>query len=196
MVRDYLSDLLGTDGCTVTTARSVSEAREAMHAAEYDLVTLDLAMPGPSGMAFLREIRKTNPDLPVVILTGYPSVESAQEAVELGATKYMTKPFAGDDLRRVVAEVARMRGLALDLEDAFVRTVGRRIRAIRRRQGWTLGQLGSKCGFSPSKLSMIERACTTVTLAGLFRIATALGVSVETLVATREDEETDPSDAP
>ncbi len=189
MVRDYLCDLLEPDGCAVTTARSVSEARAALAGADFDMVTLDLAMPGPSGMEFLRELRKTHPNLPVVILTAYPSVESAQEAVELGATKYMTKPFAGDDLRRVVAEIARRRGIALEREDAFVRRVGERIREIRRSRGMTLGQLGSKCGFSPSKLSMIERACTPVSLAGLYRLAVALDVRVEDLVRTAPDED-------
>ncbi|RMG94845.1 MAG: response regulator [Deltaproteobacteria bacterium] len=193
MVRDYLCDLLEADGCAVTTARSVSEARAALAGGTFDLVTLDLAMPGPSGMEFLRELRKDHPNLPVVILTGYPSVESAQEAVELGATKYMTKPFAGDDLQRVVAEVARKLGIARAREDDFVARVGQRIREIRRSREMTLSQLGAKCGFSPAKLSMIERACAPVNLAGLFRIAAALGVTVEALV--RETDATPPDRA-
>ncbi len=64
-----------------------------------DLVITDLRMPGMDGMALLRELRRLAPDLPVIILTGYSSVDSAVEAMREGATDFLKKPFDMDELR-------------------------------------------------------------------------------------------------
>ena len=65
---------------------------------QYDIVLTDIRMPEIGGMRVLRDIKRVKPSLPVVIITGYASVESAVQAMKLGATNYIEKPFTPDEL--------------------------------------------------------------------------------------------------
>ena len=71
-------------------------------AKDYDVVLTDIRMPDIGGMLVLRDIKRTKPALPVLIITGYASVNSAVQAMKLGAADYIEKPFAPDDLVRAV----------------------------------------------------------------------------------------------
>ena len=82
-------------------ADAVWDGTQALHAMElesYDVVLLDLRMPGMDGMDVLKTIKRRWPDSEVVIITGYPSIESAKEAVRLGAYDYLAKPLGPDDV--------------------------------------------------------------------------------------------------
>ena len=87
----FLRSLAGTH-CNVAVAANGEEALQAMEQRRFDLVLLDLRMPGMDGMEVLKAIKQTWPDTEVVIITGYPNVESAKEAVRLGAYGYLAKP--------------------------------------------------------------------------------------------------------
>ena len=80
--------------CNVAVATSGTEALQAMEKHPYDVVLLDVRMPGMDGMAVLKTIKQKWPESEVVIITGYPSVENAKEAVRLGAYDYLAKPLA------------------------------------------------------------------------------------------------------
>jgi len=69
---------------------------------DYDVVLTDIRMPDMGGMLVLRDIKRAKPMLPVMIMTGYASVNSALQAMKLGAVDYIEKPFAPDDLSRAV----------------------------------------------------------------------------------------------
>jgi EAL domain-containing protein (putative c-di-GMP-specific phosphodiesterase class I) len=84
---------------------SQAATREAMSGA-YDLVVSDIHMPGLTGTELLDVLRSYGCDVPVILLTGAPSIDSAQAAVELGATNYLTKPVERDALLRAVARAA------------------------------------------------------------------------------------------
>ena len=98
----------------------------------YDAIVSDLAMPDMDGIAFLRELRRFDLDVPVVIVTGAPSLESAMEAMEYGAFRYITKPAGaeelGDTLKRAVRfhEMARLRRQALHLVEQSGHALGDR----------------------------------------------------------------------
>ncbi len=81
---------------------SAEEAVDDLGEHPFDLAICDLTLPGMDGMGLLRRIRQHDLDLPVVIATGAPSVESAIEAVEFGALRYLVKPFTPEELCRVV----------------------------------------------------------------------------------------------
>lgn len=89
---------LGSEHCNVHVAASGEEALQAMQQRKFDLVLLDLRMPGMDGMEVLRTIKQMWPDTQVVIITGYPTVETAKEAVRLGAHDYLAKPLGPDDI--------------------------------------------------------------------------------------------------
>jgi EAL domain-containing protein (putative c-di-GMP-specific phosphodiesterase class I) len=106
-------------GYTVTTADEAESGLEMVREFNFDLVLSDIAMPGMDGISMLREIRRHNLDVPVVLVTGAPSVGSAVDAIELGALKYLLKPVDGEELRNTVSYAVRMNQLAKAKRDAL-----------------------------------------------------------------------------
>lgn len=106
-VRDLLSKTLTMADYDVDTADDGPSAIERLRAVAYDLLITDLKMPGMDGLAVIREARKLAPDLRVIIITGYSTEASAIEAINLGVSGYLTKPFR---LPRILAAAARALG--------------------------------------------------------------------------------------
>jgi len=93
IIREGLGRVLEKEGWQADLKPSGHAALERMQQEEYDLVISDLKMPGMSGMELLKAIRILQPDVPVIIITGYSTVESAVEAIRSGAYDYLAKPF-------------------------------------------------------------------------------------------------------
>ena len=103
VVRLSHSRLLSGDDCNVETVWNGAAALAEMERRPYDLVLLDLRMPGMDGLTTLRAIKDKWPSAEVVIITGYPSVETAKEAIRLGAYDYLAKPVPPDEVIRVAS---------------------------------------------------------------------------------------------
>ena len=84
--------------CNAEAVWSGDEALRAMEQQRYDVVLLDLRMPGTDGMSVLKTIKQRWPDCEVVIITGFPTIETAKEAVRLGAYDYLAKPVGPDEV--------------------------------------------------------------------------------------------------
>jgi DNA-binding response OmpR family regulator len=80
------------------------EALKRIRRSDYDLVILDMVMPKMNGLDVLKEIKTRRPETRVVIVTGYASIETAKDAIRLGATDYLPKPFTPDELVRTASE--------------------------------------------------------------------------------------------
>lgn len=94
MVRlSHQRSLLRAGGHNVEAADSGAGALRAMEQKSFDVVLLDLKMPGMDGISVLRTIKQRWPESEVVVITGYPTVETAKEAVRLGAYDYLAKPL-------------------------------------------------------------------------------------------------------
>ena len=91
-LRLSLALILQKENYRVETAASAEEALERLHSHAYDLMVLDLNLPGMSGIGLLLEVHRQSPQMPVVILTAYAELESAIQAVRLGARDYLIKP--------------------------------------------------------------------------------------------------------
>ena len=102
-VREMLSASLSAAAYEVVTAADGSTALAALQRTPCDLLMADLKMPGMDGLTLIREARKRSPALPVVIVTGLPSEASAIEAIDIGVSGYLTKPFVVSKLLDVVA---------------------------------------------------------------------------------------------
>ena len=98
-------------GYVVTCAESGEGALEEVRAQEFDVILLDLKMPGIGGMETLRRIRELGASGEVVILTGHPDVDSAIAAMKLGAYDYLTKPFKLSELEEVLRRAAERKHL-------------------------------------------------------------------------------------
>jgi DNA-binding NtrC family response regulator len=87
--------------CDVEVVRDGNEALKVMQQRPADVVLLDLRMPGMDGMSVLKAIKQGWPETEVVIITGYPTVDTAKEAVRLGAFDYLAKPLGPDEVINV-----------------------------------------------------------------------------------------------
>ncbi len=99
---DMLTLLFADEGYAVETARSTEEARRVLAHGGLDLVLCDIMMPDGNGLDLLREIKTSNPDAPVIMMTAYTSTKSAIDAMKLGAYDYISKPFDVDELKIIV----------------------------------------------------------------------------------------------
>ena len=93
----YLRSLNGPH-CKVTAALDGEQGLDSMEREPSDVVLLDLRMPGMDGITVLRKIKEKWPECEVIVITGYPSIESAKEAVRLGAHNYLVKPVGPEDV--------------------------------------------------------------------------------------------------
>ena len=87
------------------TAVNGEEALAKLKGREFGLILLDLKMPGMGGMEVLRQVRQMRPDIKVIIITAHGSIESAVEAMRLGAVDFIQKPFAPKEIRALVSQV-------------------------------------------------------------------------------------------
>lgn len=101
--------LLRSVAGNVVVVPDAARALDLLRAPAFDVVISDILMPGMDGSELLRSIRKRDQDLPVIFLTGAPSLESAAVAVEHRAFRYLTKPVPLDVLRDAVVEAGRLR---------------------------------------------------------------------------------------
>jgi EAL domain-containing protein (putative c-di-GMP-specific phosphodiesterase class I) len=111
-VRQVYSRLLRRDGFTVFPAASGVEASRLFENESIDLVVSDIGMPGMNGVDLLKSLRIKDLDVPVILMTGNPQVQSASQAVELGALRYLTKPVDPGELGRVALKAVRLHRLA------------------------------------------------------------------------------------
>jgi len=94
MKRSVLEDELGAVGYSVVTAANPMEAAQALARSPFEVVVTDIRMPGQDGLSFLREIKKQNPTQAAIVMTAYGSIETAIEAMKIGAFDYLQKPFS------------------------------------------------------------------------------------------------------
>ncbi len=106
-IRDLLSKTLALAEYDVDLAPDGRAAVERLRIIPYDLLITDLKMPGIDGLAVIREARRLKADIPVIIITGFSTEASAIEAVNLGVSGYLTKPFR---VPRVLAAAAKALG--------------------------------------------------------------------------------------
>jgi EAL domain-containing protein (putative c-di-GMP-specific phosphodiesterase class I) len=111
-VRNALARALRGGGYNVTAVASVQEAKSKISATAFDLVISDLHMPIEGGLELLQSIRESDPELPVILITGAPTTESAVGALQLKATGYFTKPIDPPRLLSEITRVLKMRELA------------------------------------------------------------------------------------
>ena len=96
--------ILEAEGYEVSTAPSADQALEMMRTSDYDLLLLDVKMPKRDGMYLMREIKKNWPEIPTIIMTGYPTSETIAEVLKLGATLFIPKPFRPDELIKSIRQ--------------------------------------------------------------------------------------------
>ncbi len=111
VLQDVLTSLIKAEGHQPFNARTGGEALMLLEREEIDLVLLDLMLPDMTGMEVLKQIRETDPDQVVVIITAFSSIEGAIEAMRKGAFHYLPKPFKNEEVRLTVSQGLERRRL-------------------------------------------------------------------------------------
>jgi DNA-binding NtrC family response regulator len=180
-ILEYLQDFLGAEGFVVTTLSDPTVAVERIRDEVFHLIVLDLMMPKVSGLDLLAQIRAVDDDIAVIILTGYPTLDTATASIHHEVSAYIHKPFTPAEFRDVIARIAKKKGLVLRREDELHAAIGRQIRDLRKARGLTLKQMARRTNLSVSLLSQIERAESSASVSSLFKVATALDVRLTEL---------------
>jgi EAL domain-containing protein (putative c-di-GMP-specific phosphodiesterase class I)/CheY-like chemotaxis protein len=114
-----LKRVLEDSGHTVETAPDGRTALDIIERQQFDTIISDISMPEVGGLELLRAVRERDPDVPVILITGKPAVETAVEAVEHGIVAYLVKPFSLDQFHQAITKAVRLRRLARVSRDAL-----------------------------------------------------------------------------
>lgn len=174
---EYLEGLLVAEGHRATTTDEPEMFFAACERELPDVVLLDLKMGEASGQDVLSEIRERWPRLCVIMVTGYPSLDSMRETFRKDVFDYIPKPFEAKDLRHALDQAVQRLGLGQRPLDRLRSMLGRQIRLARTERGWTLRKLSETSGVSVSQLSSIERGTHLPSIESLTSIAGALGAT-------------------
>ncbi|MBL9000061.1 MAG: response regulator [Phycisphaerae bacterium] len=172
--RQYIRGVLEADGHDVRTTATPEEFFSACESRLPDVVLLDIKMGRHSGEEVLTEIRKRWSRLCVIVVTGYPSLDSMRQTFKQDVFDYLAKPFSLSELRRALAQAVAALGLGKRPQDRLRQEMGRQIRVARIARGWTLKDLSDASGISVSQLSSIERGAHLPSLESMVAVATAL----------------------
>jgi len=160
IVRESIGDWLKDAGYNVATAESGEKALEMIELQDFSVMVLDLRLPGKTGITVLKEVKAQRPWIKSIIITAYPSAGTASEATKLGAVDYLIKPFAPDDLEKLVRET--LESLPAEpkaLVEAEVRPKPPVVEAVEVRKSFVISRESLK--------SMVERLGEEMELVGV-----------------------------
>ena len=147
----------------------------------YHLIIMDYVIPGLEPDQVFNWIRDNQPDANIVVVTGYPSVDSALNCLRARTYDYLTKPFQVDHLREIVIRCLESKGMLRMTEEALRESLGSAIRERRKTLGFTLSNMSERTGVSLGYLSQIELGKNSASIETLYRICLALGIKMSEL---------------
>src|SRR5207237_995479 len=147
----------------------------------YHLIILDYVLPGLEPDQVFGWVRDYQPGANIVVVTGFPSVDSALSCLRARTYDYLTKPFQVDQLREIVIRCLEAKGLLRMTEDALREALGTAIRERRKAMGLTLSNMSDRTGVSLGYLSQIELGKNSASIETLYRICLALGMKMSEL---------------
>lgn len=110
LIRDLLYDFFSSQGWSISVAENGEKALQMLSNKHVDVVLTDLRMPEMDGLSLIAELKEHHPELPVVVMTGYPSVDSAITALRSRVHDYVVKPFNINQLYKTIEAAVRTKG--------------------------------------------------------------------------------------
>lgn len=184
LVGRMIQEALGTRGFHVDVLSDTRQVEPQLTRNAYHLIILDYVLPGLEPEQVLDWIREHQPDVSIIVVTAYPSVDSALSCLRARTYDYITKPFQIGHLQTVVARCLESKGLLRLSEAALRLALGNAIRKRRKGLGLTLKQLADRTGVSLGYLSQIELGKNSASIEMLYRISVGLGLRMSELFQT------------
>src|SRR5579859_2206756 len=155
----FLQEELTHEGqCTATWVRDPREALRQFRHHQYQVGILDLKMPSMSGVELFHSLKEKDPDIGLIILTGYPSIDSALATLKTGAYDYMKKPYKIEELKTIVFRLLQEKGCLMADDKVINQRIGQRVKEFRLKKSWTIARLATQAQLSKSLISQIENA--------------------------------------
>jgi DNA-binding NtrC family response regulator len=171
----FMDDVLGDEGsyqvrCYTSPEEMYADFRTRLPS----ILLLDMKMGEHRGDVVLQEVQTRWPDICVVVVTGYPSLEDMRAKFRLNVFDYLAKPFSIDQLRETLAKAVTTYGLGRSQQDVLREKLGPRIRMLRTEKNWSLKELAAVTGLSVSQLSSIERGAHLPSMESFLAICMAM----------------------
>jgi DNA-binding response OmpR family regulator len=166
---------------TVDAVSDPSLMEAQLQSNQYHIIILDYVIPGLESERVLSWIRSYQPDASIIVVTGFPSMDSALNCLRAGTFDYLTKPFQMSQLQRVVLRCLENKGLLRMSEEALRESLGAAIRERRKALGLTLAQMAQRTNVSLGYLSQIELGKNSASIETLYRISLGLGIKIADL---------------
>ncbi len=168
---EFMVELLVKDGYKVSAVNNINDSLYKLKNDIFDIVLLDLKLPDINGSQGITDIKKVSPHSKVIIITGYPSVESAISTMKNGAIDYLRKPFKNEELLEIIRN-----NINLEVKNNILNKLGEKIKSIRKGKGIKIKQLSARSSLTESSISMIENAKISPSITTINKIAMALSV--------------------
>ncbi len=170
----YIEDLLRDEGFySVRTFAGPEELFASAEGRVPDIVLLDMKMAPSTGEQVLEQLLNRWPELCIIIVTGYPSLESMRATFKLRVFDYLAKPFSLSQLRQTLANAIEKFSLGRTAQDRLRERLGHRIKLLRVERDWSLKDLAAMSKLSVSQISSIERGANLPSIESLLSICHA-----------------------
>jgi DNA-binding NtrC family response regulator len=158
-----------------------NQMEAALQKQSYHIIILDYVIPGMASDQLLSWVRHNQPDASIIVVTAFPSIDSALHCLRAHTFDYLTKPFPIDQLQRTVMRCLESRGLLRLSEEALRESLGTAIRERRKALGLTLAQMAQRTSVSLGYLSQIELGKNSASIETLYRISLGLRIRMADL---------------
>jgi DNA-binding response OmpR family regulator len=176
-----VQDVLARPGFSIDTVSDPLKIEGVLKDKQYHVIIQDYVIPGVEPDSLFEWLKQYQPDASVIIVTGYPSLDSVVSSLRARAYDYLTKPFDLAQLRNVVQRCLESKGLLRLSEEALRETLGATIREKRKALGLTLAQMAERTNVSLGYLSQIELGKNSASIETLYRICLGLGIRMTEL---------------
>ena len=179
-----IEEVLAPNEFKIDTVSEPALVESALRGPAYHVILLDYVLPGLEPAQVLEWIKEHQPDANIIVVTAYPSIDSALNCLRARTYDYLTKPFQIANLQRIVTRCLESKGLLRMSETALCESLGNAIRQRRKGLGLTLAQMAQRTGVSLGYLSQIELGKNSASIETLYRISLGLGIKMSELFQT------------
>ena len=157
------------------------QMQESLRSRQYHVIILDYCIPGLESKQVLEWVHEYQADASIIVVTAYPSIDSALNCLRAGTYDYLTKPFQVTHLQKIVTRCLESKGLLRMSEAALRESLGNAIRERRKMMSLTLAQMAQRTGVSLGYLSQIELGKNSASIETLYKISLGLGIKMSEL---------------